>query len=86
MKRIAKFIHRGKKIFAIILLTFLMLISLTAKMSWASAPSIEWQKTLGGIGGDKPNVVLQTNDGGYVVAGFLSVERRGFFRIGSSAV
>ncbi|WP_278379051.1 T9SS type A sorting domain-containing protein [Chryseobacterium arthrosphaerae] len=34
-----------------------------------TAPSIEWQKSLGGSGGDQANSVQQTSDGGYIIAG-----------------
>ncbi|REC47056.1 T9SS type A sorting domain-containing protein [Chryseobacterium pennipullorum] len=34
-----------------------------------NAPSIQWQKTLGGSNGDQANSVQQTSDGGYIVAG-----------------
>lgn len=35
----------------------------------AQAPTIEWQKTLGGSGGDEARPIQQTTDGGYIVAG-----------------
>lgn len=35
------------------------------------APSIEWQKTFGGSGYDQANSVIQTFDGGLVVAGYV---------------
>jgi hypothetical protein len=35
----------------------------------SSIGTIEWQKTIGGTGYDAANSILQTNDGGYVVAG-----------------
>jgi hypothetical protein len=34
-----------------------------------TAPSIEWQKALGGDSNDKANSVQQTSDGGYIIAG-----------------
>ncbi len=35
----------------------------------AQAPSIQWQKALGGNGWDQANSVQQTSDGGYIIAG-----------------
>jgi len=32
--------------------------------------NIQWQKCLGGTGGDRASAIQQTNDGGYIVAGF----------------
>ncbi|MEO9004853.1 MAG: T9SS type A sorting domain-containing protein [Ginsengibacter sp.] len=37
---------------------------------YAQAPNIEWQKSLGGTGNDNARAVLQTTDGGYIVAGW----------------
>src|SRR6185295_1696494 len=34
------------------------------------APQIEWQKCLGGYSTDVANSIQQTNDGGFVVAGY----------------
>lgn len=34
--------------------------------------SLQWQKTLGGIGGDWANSIHQTSDGGYIVAGYTT--------------
>ncbi|MBL3547727.1 T9SS type A sorting domain-containing protein [Chryseobacterium sp. KMC2] len=37
--------------------------------SMAQAPAIEWQKSLGGSGKDYANSIIQTADGGYMMAG-----------------
>ncbi|WP_330743897.1 T9SS type A sorting domain-containing protein [Chryseobacterium sp. CP-77] len=47
--------------------TFLFLIY--SILAAQSAPSIEWQKALGGTHGESANAVQQTSDGGYIVAG-----------------
>lgn len=41
-------------------------------LGMAQAPTIEWQKSLGGSGNDYANSVQQTVDGGYIVAGYTS--------------
>ena len=35
-----------------------------------TSPAIEWQKTFGGSGLDDANSIQQTNEGGYIVAGY----------------
>lgn len=41
-----------------------------AKLS--ASGNIQWQRTLGGTGGDTPRVIEETFDGGYVIAGHTS--------------
>ena len=48
----------------------LLLITLFESLIAISQPEIEWQKSLGGSGGDVARSVRQTLDGGYIVAGY----------------
>jgi hypothetical protein len=52
------------------LFTFVLLIS--ALSSFSQIPAIQWQKSYGGKYGDIANVIRQTTDGGYIVAGYTS--------------
>ncbi len=46
---------------------------LTGNLLWAqSAPAIQWQKTYGGSDYDFAYAIQQTNDGGYIIAGYTS--------------
>src|SRR6059058_1332716 len=47
----------------------LISIALCSLLSFAQAPSISWQKSLGGSGGDFAKDIKQTSDGGYIVVG-----------------
>ncbi len=47
----------------------LLLLILWSVTSWAQAPQIGWQKTLGSEGEDYLKIVKPTLDGGYIVAG-----------------
>lgn len=52
-------------------LFFLTLISLTYVN--AQAPAIQWSKTYGGSGFEEAQAILQTIDGGYIVAGYTNL-------------
>lgn len=48
---------------------YTLVMSLAALFGYAQAPTIEWQKSLGGSANDLAHHILQTSDGGYIVAG-----------------
>lgn len=52
------------------LFTLVLLISVMSSL--AQAPGIQWQKSYGGKHGEIANVIRQTKDGGYIVAGCTS--------------
>ena len=56
-----KFNSLFRKTFVLILLNFIQ--------SYAQAPAIEWQKTLGGTSTDHPYCIRATPDGGYITVG-----------------
>lgn len=51
-----------KSIFSFLLIAF-------SALNAQTVPSIQWQKALGGNGGDKATSIQQTSDGGYIMAG-----------------
>lgn len=53
------------KLISIIILAILIQLS-------NAQPSIEWQKSLGGTNSDVARSIIQTSDGGYIVAGYTS--------------
>src|SRR4249919_3188265 len=49
---------------------FTVLLIMASFISLAqTAPGIQWQKSLGGDSADEANSIVQTFDGGYIVAG-----------------
>ncbi len=48
---------------------FLFASTFLVQSSFAQAPDIEWQKSLGGTNGDAASSIVQTSDGGFIVAG-----------------
>lgn len=55
---------------------FFALCSLSV-LNLCAQPEIQWEKTLGGSGYDDFRSILQTPDGGYIVAGYSSSEASG---------
>ena len=51
------------------LFTALVCCFLSFNVCFAQAPSIQWEKSLGGTGGEQAYSIQQTSDGGYVVVG-----------------
>ncbi len=49
--------------------TLLAFILITAPSLFAQAPSVKWQKCLGGIRDDYGHSMIKTSDGGYILAG-----------------
>ena len=47
-----------------------MLLWQAAGTSFAQAPAIEWQNTIGGNNADKLRSLIQTSDGGYLLGGY----------------
>jgi len=56
-----------KKIRKLNLFSIFILMSITI---YAQSPTIEWQRCLGGISDDKAYSIQQTDDGGFIVAGY----------------
>jgi len=53
-----------------VLLLSLFLFPCIINGVFAQAPSIQWQKCLGGTNDDRANSIQQTSDGGFIVAGY----------------
>ncbi len=62
-------IHPLSNITFITILLALILFNGVNNKSHAQAPSIEWQKCLGGTNDDRANSIKQISDGGFIVAG-----------------
>lgn len=50
-------------------LYFLLILTLIYSVIWGQAPTIQWQKSLGGSLRDYTKSIRQTSDGGYILAG-----------------
>jgi len=48
------------------------IVLFTALQTFAQVPAIQWQKCYGGTGNDNANSIAQTNDGGYIIAGYTN--------------
>jgi Secretion system C-terminal sorting domain len=49
---------------------YLLFLFLACFIVYAQAPSIEWQKTIGGNNYDLLTKIVQTSDGGYIISGY----------------
>lgn len=54
-----------KKIYLVIILSLL-----SFQITYAQAPVIQWQNTIGGSGDEVLYIIQQTSDGGYIVGGY----------------
>ncbi|MGR3177185.1 MAG: hypothetical protein ACUZ8E_03905 [Candidatus Anammoxibacter sp.] len=68
MKKFSLNIHKGtlSTLFFISIFTF---TSLSACLLLARTSHAQWAATYGGVGGDEAEIIQQTSDGGYIVAG-----------------
>jgi len=48
----------------------LMILCLLGIFTYAQAPTIQWQKSIGGSNSEAANSIIQTTDGGYIIAGY----------------
>lgn len=60
----------GSPVALVIFMTLFIL--LTRETCFSQAPPIEWQKTFGGSSFDEAEKIIQTSDGGYIMAGWSS--------------
>lgn len=54
------------------LLLLMITVSVKSQQNLTGAPTIAWQKCLGGSESDEATVIQQTQDSGYIIAGFSS--------------
>jgi hypothetical protein len=47
-----------------------VVVMMVGSVAWGQAPNIEWAKCYGGTNSDWANSIQQTNDGGYIMAGY----------------
>jgi hypothetical protein len=68
---------RTAEVFSTTLFSLLLAAMLIVPGVAAEAPSVEWQKTYGGVGFDMAWSLIQTADGGYAFAGESQVNASG---------
>lgn len=58
--------------FPLAVFAFLFLLLLPSTTTFSQVPALEWQRNYGGTGNDEGECILQTSDGGYIIAGWTS--------------
>ncbi len=60
----------NKNRFIITLLVSLLMIAASVSICWGQSPDISWMKIYGGRYPDEGRYLIQTDDGGYMIAGY----------------